>query len=77
MGHVFNQLSPWTPARGSTREGGGASGSTEVAWIRWVRSFGVRVMVTALAPVVLGGYDIGGRKTWLPWSARVGRLVDG
>ena len=47
---------------------GGTSDTTEVAYIRWVMSFGVWVMVTALAPVVLGGYDIGEREVWLVCS---------
>ena len=44
---------------------GGASDAREVVSIRAVLSFGVWVVVVALAPVTLGAYDIGERGVWL------------
>ena len=44
---------------------GGASDAREVVYIRAVLSFGVWVVVVALAPVTLGAYDIGEREVWL------------
>ena len=47
---------------------GGASDVTEVSYIRWVMALGLWVVVVALAPVVLGAYDIGAREVWLVCS---------
>ena len=47
---------------------GGASSAIEVLYIRWVMSLGLWVVVVALAPVVLGAYDIGAREVWFVCS---------
>ncbi len=44
---------------------GGTSDASEVWSLRWVLTLGVWVIVVALAPVVLGSYDIGAREVWL------------
>ena len=45
--------------------GGGTRDAKEVAYIRTVLSWGVWVVIVALAPVTLGAYDIGERALWL------------
>ncbi len=44
---------------------GGMSDAEEVSGIRGVVSFAIWVVVTGLAPVVIGSYDISGHELWL------------
>jgi len=47
---------------------GGASEAHEVAYIRWVVSGAIWVVVAALAPVIVSRYDIAGHELWLVCS---------
>jgi archaellum biogenesis protein FlaJ (TadC family) len=47
---------------------GGASDAHEVSYIRWVMSMAIWVVVTALAPVIISGYDLAGHELWLVCS---------
>ena len=44
---------------------GGTGDALEVAYLRSILAIGVWVVVSALAPVTLGAYDIGEREVWL------------
>ena len=44
---------------------GGAGDVLDVAYLRSILAIGVWVVVSALAPVTLGAYDIGEREVWL------------
>ena len=47
---------------------GGASGAHEVAYIGWVVSVAIWVVIVALAPVIIGRYGIAGHGLWLVGS---------
>jgi hypothetical protein len=47
---------------------GGASGAHEVAYIGWVVSTAIWVVIAALAPVIIGRYGIAGHELWLVCS---------
>ena len=47
---------------------GGPSDAHEVAYIRWVVSIGIWVVIAALAPVIVSRYDIAGHDLWLACS---------
>ena len=47
---------------------GGASEAHEVAYIRWVVSGAIWVVVAALAPIMISRYDIAGHELWLVCS---------
>jgi hypothetical protein len=48
--------------------GGGASGAHEVAYIGWVVSIAIWVVIAALAPVIISRYGIAGHELWLAGS---------
>jgi len=56
---------------------GGASDAHEVAYIRWVVSSAIWVVVIALAPVIVSGYDITGHQLWLVCSVLALVLLSG
>ena len=47
---------------------GGPSDAHEVAYIRWVVSIGIWVVIAALAPVIISRYGIAGHELWLVCS---------
>ena len=47
---------------------GGPSEAHEVAYIRWVVSIGIWVVIAALAPVIVSRYDIADHDLWLVCS---------
>jgi len=47
---------------------GGPSEAHEVAYIRWVVSIGIWVVIAALAPVIVSRYDVAGHDLWMACS---------
>ena len=47
---------------------GGPSDAHEVAYIRWVVSIGIWVVIAALEPVIISRYGIAGHELWLACS---------